>query len=547
MQTGRVWATLAAAFMAATIAMGSEQLVDNGGFDVVDTANYVPNDPFGAGNVWPWTATEGTPALSATDFVSAPFSARLNYHADIVLNPFPGLTIIQDRIHVPIDPDPLAFYFLSVRYRRIDTEDGELQLRIQAENNGDLTFADSAVVEGQTAWQTTTRILDFDAGATGLRISLDSLQFSEFPSVSVTPPFYTATVLVDDVSILHLAPDIAGADVVLCPSDGDTAVLGSDCLAAVVDAGGIVTWTSTDSRVGFDDIQAPNPTVTVPEGTDAIITATIQSFGQVFTFTSDVHIVRPALNPVMITGPTKPMCAGQTAILGAVAPEGRFDLYEWSTGETTASITINSPGEYSVTVTDEFGCKQTAYFIVPSAAISLDLGADIVICNDAPLPLLGTGLMSGGRYSWDFYGTDGTIETRFSNLSMITPFPVQSGTYCLTVIDKDGCTAVDCIDVTIQRPLSPAIVVPKIVCEGVDVCIQADVGTSVIGSFIGLWNLGTSASPTTSNAGQNVNQVCVEFTEPGPAEISYTAINSCGVYTTTASFTVVPASTCAGD
>ena len=34
--------------------------------------------------------------------------------------------------------------------------------------------------------------------------------------------------------------------------------------------------------------------------------------------------------------------------------------YRWTTGETTASIDVRQSGNYSVTVTDEFGCSATA-------------------------------------------------------------------------------------------------------------------------------------------------------------------------------------------
>jgi gliding motility-associated-like protein len=50
------------------------------------------------------------------------------------------------------------------------------------------------------------------------------------------------------------------------------------------------------------------------------------------------------------------LCIGQEVSLTTI-PE--FGTYAWSTGETTPEIDITSTGDYSVTVTDEFGCTGT--------------------------------------------------------------------------------------------------------------------------------------------------------------------------------------------
>ena len=54
-------------------------------------------------------------------------------------------------------------------------------------------------------------------------------------------------------------------------------------------------------------------------------------------------------------------------------------IYEWSTGETTASISIDEPGEYSVTVTNEEGCEASDTITIIDSNVSIDAGTDINI------------------------------------------------------------------------------------------------------------------------------------------------------------------------
>jgi len=71
------------------------------------------------------------------------------------------------------------------------------------------------------------------------------------------------------------------------------------------------------------------------------------------TFTFATRPIKPV---VIASGPTT-LCDGGTVIL--TAPAG-FDSYEWSSGETTSSITKDISGNYSVIVTNATGCKSAA-------------------------------------------------------------------------------------------------------------------------------------------------------------------------------------------
>ncbi len=68
-------------------------------------------------------------------------------------------------------------------------------------------------------------------------------------------------------------------------------------------------------------------------------------------------------------------CAGEDAMLDAGVYEPLANVYEWSTGETTQMISTNTPGVYTVTVTNDAGCQGTEEIKV-NALASFEVSAD---------------------------------------------------------------------------------------------------------------------------------------------------------------------------
>ena len=76
-----------------------------------------------------------------------------------------------------------------------------------------------------------------------------------------------------------------------------------------------------------------------------------------FGCTDDASVIVTALNnPVVDLGPDQAIVQGQQLVLNA---SGAGLSYLWSTGATTATISVTLMGTYSVTVTDAFGCTGT--------------------------------------------------------------------------------------------------------------------------------------------------------------------------------------------
>ena len=99
-----------------------------------------------------------------------------------------------------------------------------------------------------------------------------------------------------------------------------------------------------------------NQTVSVTT-TGTYYVAVTNADGCVGYDTIDVGFEMP---PLVNLGPDTTIVAGSTLVLDA----GPGFTYEWSTGEMTQQITVDSTGTYSVIITDENGCTDADHIEV---------------------------------------------------------------------------------------------------------------------------------------------------------------------------------------
>src|SRR5262249_51886609 len=142
--------------------------------------------------------------------------------------------------------------------------------------------------------------------------------------------------------------------------------------------------------------------------------------------------------------PSLEVCAGSSAELCANAASGTPPYkYLWSTGETSACITVTQAGPYSVTVTDSKGCQATSQGALavnpnPTAAVP-----DGQVCGSiAPLQLCANAASGTPPYTyrWNNGATSDCISV------------TAAGTYTVTVTDAKGCTVADAGNVVEQCP-----------------------------------------------------------------------------------------------
>lgn len=124
-------------------------------------------------------------------------------------------------------------------------------------------------------------------------------------------------------------------------------------------------------------------------------------------------------------------------------PQG-FSSYLWDTGETSNTIEITAPGDYTVIVTNAAGCTQTTTITaLPSnvAVITNILTNDFNRANNSA-----TAVVTGpGNYEYSIDGFTYQDSPTFTNLDQVY--------YTLRVRDKNGCGVVRQDFVVLDYPL----------------------------------------------------------------------------------------------
>lgn len=145
-------------------------------------------------------------------------------------------------------------------------------------------------------------------------------------------------------------------------------------------------------------------------------------------------------NPVSVDlGPDGPLCSGDTISLSA-DPNGLFPSasFVWSTGATTANISLFAPGTYAVTLTEN-GCTDRDTLILTAGQYpAQSLPSDTLNCSGAPITLVGT--PNAAQYAWS------TGEST-PQIQVILP-----GLYTVTLNSADGCATIDSILVVGSAP-----------------------------------------------------------------------------------------------
>ncbi|MFN8286594.1 MAG: choice-of-anchor L domain-containing protein, partial [Chitinophagales bacterium] len=187
----------------------------------------------------------------------------------------------------------------------------------------------------------------------------------------------------------------------------------------------------------------------------------------------------PTVNP---TASPDTICAGGSSVLSANAT-GTALTYVWSTGDTTASITVSSAGTYDLTVSNGFCPVTSSVTVYQYNPITVSLGNDQQVCPGATVVLT----PSGGpyvTYNWS-NGTSG------STLSTSTP-----GDYWVTVNDGHCDYVSDTFTLSNFTVVNPTL--PDTgACQGTNVTLNAGTGYTNIG-----WSTGAStASITVTTSG----------------------------------------------
>jgi len=152
-------------------------------------------------------------------------------------------------------------------------------------------------------------------------------------------------------------------------------------------------------------------------------------------------VVGPA--PVVNLGNDQTICPGITTTLDAGAG---FSNYLWSTGATTQTIVVGTPGSYWVQVTN-YGCEDYDTVNVSLYTVAaVSIGPDTTICEGSTYTF-DAGFCTGCSYIWsNLTMGQPNIGTGFSFTTG------TAGTYMVTKSDANGCIKRDTATLSLTPP-----------------------------------------------------------------------------------------------
>ena len=225
--------------------------------------------------------------------------------------------------------------------------------------------------------------------------------------------------------------------------------------------------------------------------------------------------VTATINPL----PSVDLGADQSQCGGSVTLDAGsgFDSYSWNGSTGTQTLVVNTTGNYSVVVENEFGCTASdnvnvTINQVPQLTLT-PIDESAPNANDGSV----TANVSGGAtpYTYNWTGSSGTG-------SQITG--LGDGTYCVTVTDGNGCSVGDCaiVETTAVPPVADFTVDQTSACGSI--AVQFTDNSQYATSW--LWTFGDGNTSTAQNPAHT-------YSTPGNYTVSLKVTNSTGNNTAT--------------
>ncbi len=259
-------------------------------------------------------------------------------------------------------------------------------------------------------------------------------------------------------------------------------------------------------------------------GIHTIQAKTINQYGCVSATASVAKSVTVVATPEITLSGNNVICNGDNAVITAsVTPSGSY-TYNWSNGVTGATLTTDSAGIYTVTVTRTYApnCAATASVNVITNGADLQIIADnTVICEGEYVTLRANfeGFENeNATYSWSL-SQNGTPS--IGTASTLTVNPNVNTRYYLTVTAGD-CSISDYVDITVHpRPVIASVTASnEYVCQGGQVSFTVN---PAVASNNYEWYLNG-----VQIANEGTSTLTLNMNEPGAYQVAARIINEYG-------------------
>ncbi len=282
-------------------------------------------------------------------------------------------------------------------------------------------------------------------------------------------------------------------------------------VSCVSTAGCSSSGVSTTATVNAKPVIAvsANPSLTICAGTSATLTASgAASYTWTSPATSGATFSPSTTGTFSVSGTSTAGCVSTTSVVISPAPATTATIaasslsicpgesttltasggtgYAWNGGPMTPAYTVSTPGTYSVTVTNSFGCTATAAAtVIQKTPPTVSITGNPAICSGQSTTLTAAGA-NIASYTW----TPGGQLTPSITVS-------TAGMYGVTVTGTNGCTAT-ATPVTVVVATAPTIAIAPsstAICAGSPIALVAS-GTG-FDSYV--WATSNTAQAVTQN------------------------------------------------
>ncbi|MFH2096572.1 MAG: T9SS type A sorting domain-containing protein, partial [Bacteroidota bacterium] len=376
-------------------------------------------------------------------------------------------------------------------------------------------------------------------------------------SISVLPAFVSTT----DLHTCNASLNGAGFPVSEINTDIDkqgrnifTPDIGADEFSGTLS----LNWSADTTICGTGILNAGNPGSVYSWSTGATTQTIAVSASGIYavTVTNACGSVNDSYNVTVLSalvvdlGNDTTVCGAGSLTLNAGNPSAS---YNWSTGATTQTINVSTPGTYYVDVTNG-GCTGSDTIVVSFATAptsAFNIPATACAMNPVTVTYTGTGTILG-NYAWNF---DGGTATPGSGQGPHSVYWNTAGTYDVVLtVTENGCTSTPTThQVSVQAtPTNTFTVSNSTLCSGDTVTVTYT--GSGTGAATYSWNFGTG----TVISGSGQGPYTVVYNTAGSENITLTVSeNSCTspqgsagitVYAVpTSTFTVTSTAVCSND
>lgn len=232
---------------------------------------------------------------------------------------------------------------------------------------------------------------------------------------------------------------------------------------------------------------------------------------------SAVFAVSVSNNPTAVISGSNSFCAGNNTVLtaaGSTPGSGTISSYQWQldgsniSGANLSTYTATDAGNYTVTVTNSFGCfaTSTSFNVTVFANPTSIITGNNSFCTGSNTILSGTNSTAGSGtvlgYQWQLNGSNipGANDSTYSANA--------DGNYTLIVTNSNGCSTVSAVFAVTENS-NPSVLITSstdVSCSGDNNGTATASASGGSGTYTYLWQPGgqTSSAPNNLSAGINI-------------------------------------------